>query len=196
MKKALFIILNDYADWEGAYLSSQLNQDSNWQVKNASVNKTVKSIGGFTTLVDMSIDQILPNFDLLILIGGNSWNLKNDKLVDIIKKALSDNVIVGAICGAVDFLAKNGLLTNYKHTGNAQFFWNDYKNYINSNDFYEKQVIKDRNLVTANGTAPLDFTELVLQAVKFNTPEKIHESVELYRLGFYEYCEKYGNPYK
>ena len=26
MKKALFLILDEYADWEGAYLSSTLNQ--------------------------------------------------------------------------------------------------------------------------------------------------------------------------
>lgn len=195
MKKALFIILNDYADWEGAYLSSQINQNINWVVKTASTNKKVKSIGGFTTLVDTTLDDLETDFDLLVLIGGNSWDLENDKLAKIIKSALSNNITVAAICGAVDFLAKNGLLKNYKHTGNAQFIWNDYKNYTNATDFYEKQAVKDRNLITANGTAPLEFTELVLKAIKFDSLENIHKIVELYRLGFYEYCKKYGNPY-
>lgn len=69
MKTALFIMLNEYADWEGAYLSSQLNQNKGWQVKTASINSTVTSIGGLTTKVDYQLSD-LPNSDLLILIGG------------------------------------------------------------------------------------------------------------------------------
>ncbi|WP_429971052.1 type 1 glutamine amidotransferase family protein [Fructilactobacillus sp. Tb1] len=196
MKKALFIILNDYADWEDAYLSTQLNQSSEWTVITASTNKEVKSIGGFTTLVDMNISDVhISDFSLLILIGGNSWNIKNTNLVTIIKKALSSDIAVGAICGAVDFLARNGLLSNYKHTGNAQFLWKNYTKYVNPNDFYEKQAVVDKNLITANGTAPLEFTELVLKTINFKNTEEIHKYVELYKLGFYEYCKKYGNPY-
>ena len=39
MKTAVFLLLNEYADWEGAYLSSQLNQLTDWTVKTASIQK-------------------------------------------------------------------------------------------------------------------------------------------------------------
>ncbi|WEE35638.1 hypothetical protein [Lactiplantibacillus paraplantarum] len=73
MKTALFIMLNEYTDWEDAYLSRQLNQDEGWQVKTASLNLTVTSIGYLTTKIDYQLSD-LPSSDLLILIRGNSWN--------------------------------------------------------------------------------------------------------------------------
>lgn len=80
---------------------------------------------------------------------------------------------MGAICGSVDDLARNGLLTGYQHTGNAQFLWQDDKQYINPTDFKDKQAVRDRNLITANGTAALDFTGEVLSAVAINQKKAI-----------------------
>lgn len=40
-------MLDEYADWEGAYLSSTLNQAPSWEAKTASIKSEVVSIGGF-----------------------------------------------------------------------------------------------------------------------------------------------------
>lgn len=196
MKKAIFFILDEYADWEGAYLSSQLNQNKNWEVKTASIKNEVNSIGGFKTLVDYQVKNITADTDLLVLIGGNSWSIENEQLKNLIAKRLTNKKPVAAICGAVDYLAKNGLLTNFKHTGNAQYLWKDYARYINKDDFEQKQVVRDHNLVTANGTAPLEFTKQVLKMINFSSDEQINKDIDLYKLGFYKYCSKYGNPFK
>ena len=193
MKKAIFFILDEYADWEGAYLSSQLNQNKNWEVKTASIKNEVNSIGGFKTLVDYQVKNITADTDLLVLIGGNSWSIENEQLKNLIAKRLTNKKPVAAICGAVDYLAKNGLLTNFKHTGNAQYLWKDYARYINKDDFEQKQVVRDHNLVTANGTAPLEFTKQVLKMINFSSDEQINKDIDLYKLGFYKYCSKYGN---
>lgn len=37
MQTALFLMLDQYADWEGSYMASQLNQSPDWQVKTASI---------------------------------------------------------------------------------------------------------------------------------------------------------------
>ena len=159
MKKAIFFILDEYADWEGAYLSSQLNQNKNWEVKTASIKNEVTSIGGFKTLVDYQVKDITADINLLVLIGGNSWSIENEQLRNLIAERLTNKKSVAAICVAVDYLAKNGLLTNFKHTGNAQYLWKNYTKYVNKDDFEQKQVVRDHNLVTANGTAPLEFTK-------------------------------------
>lgn len=195
MKQAIFLVLNEYADWEGAYLSSILNQSAEWEVKTASTNKKVLSIGGFRTLVDIDIDEIPEDTDLLILVGGKSWNLENEVLYSLLKKRLLNNQPVGAICGAVDFLAKTGLLNHSKHTGNSVFLWNDFINYTNKQNFFERQSVRDHNLVTANGTAALDFTFDVLKMVHFNDNEAIEKEIALQKQGFYEYSKKYGNPF-
>ncbi|MFT8616771.1 MAG: type 1 glutamine amidotransferase family protein [Lentilactobacillus hilgardii] len=195
MKQAVFVILDEYADWEGAYLSSMLNQSDEWEVQTASIKPTVSSIGGFHTSVDLTLDQISSDVDLLILIGGNSWNIDNTKLEQIVSQRLDNDQSVAAICGAVDFLAKNGLLSSYKHTGNSLYLWKEFNNYTNGQDFIEKQVVHDQNLVTANGTAALEFTSEVLKMIHFNDDDSIEKQVALQELGFYKYSEKYGNPF-
>ncbi|MGR8837979.1 glutamine amidotransferase [Leuconostoc falkenbergense] len=194
MKQVIFVVLDEYADWEGAHLSSMLNQSNEWEVKTASVKDEVISIGGFHTKIDLNLDQVPKNADLLVLIGGNSWNIENHKLKHLIGQRLINNQPVAAICGAVDYLAKNGLLNNYKHTGNAVYIWNEFHNYTNSENFIEKQVVHDQNLVTANGTAALEFTAEVLKMIHFND-DVIEKQVALQELGFYKYCDKYGNPF-
>lgn len=102
MKQAIFVILDEYADWEGGYLSSILNRDPNWEVKTASIKQEVVSIGGFKTTVDYQLEQIPADCELLMLIGGNSWQIKNSVLKQLLQDRLKNNKFVGAICGAVD----------------------------------------------------------------------------------------------
>ncbi|GCF94122.1 glutamine amidotransferase [Enterococcus florum] len=192
---AIFFLVDQYADWEGAYLSALLNRSEQWTIKTAALQDEVTSIGGFTTKVDYRLADLPEQAELFVLIGGNTWDFENEQLKSRVKRDLENGVVVGAICGAVDYLAKNGLLTSYAHTGNTIFFWSDYSNYTNPADFIEQQAVRDRNLVTANGTAPLEFTEQLLLALDFDTAEEVEKTVAMYRLGYYQYCETYGNPY-
>lgn len=195
MKRALFLILDKYADWEGAYLSSTLNQREDWTVSTISLDKVVNSIGGFKTSVDYIIASEPESYDLLVMIGGYSWSHDNKKVIPLIKKTFQNNIPIGAICGAVDFLAKNGFLNNHDHTGNSLDYWNDFENYNPTSRFFEKQAVKDKNLVTANGTAPIEFTNLILELIEFDTQENIEKITYMNRFGFYKFSEKYGNPY-
>jgi len=54
MKKAIFLLLDEYADWEGSYLASALNQSDTWEVMTASIQDEVRSMGGLTTLIECS----------------------------------------------------------------------------------------------------------------------------------------------
>ncbi len=63
MKKAIFFIVDEYADREGAFLSSQLNQHKDWEVKTASIQSQVKSIGGFKMTVDYLLEDIPAKID-------------------------------------------------------------------------------------------------------------------------------------
>ncbi len=195
MKTAILFLVDEYADWEGAYLSSILNTSEEWEIKTASIQKEVTSIGGFNTTIDYLIDELPEKIDTFILIGGNNWNITNELLLKKVTNFLNSGLIVGAICGAVDYLAKNGLLTPYKHTGNALFFWNEYENYSTPENFLEVQCVRDKNLITANGTATIDFTEEILEALDFETEKIRHREIGLQRIGYYEYVEKYGNPF-
>lgn len=196
MKTAVVVLLDHYADWEAGYLIGLLNQRRDWQVKTASNQKTITSIGGIITQPDFEISAIKPDFqiDLLILVGGKSWTLEDVTLEKIIGQQLATQRPLAAICGSVDFLARKGFLNEFQHTGNALYLWHTFAKYQNQNGFVKKQAVKDKNLVTANGTAALDFTELTLELIGDSKAEAKKET-DLYRLGFYTYCNQYGNPF-
>ena len=86
MKKAIFFMCDQYADWEGAYLASQFNQAADWQVITASLIPVVNSIGGFQTKVNTILPDILLDANVLILIGGNSWQHDYPSLTKLISR--------------------------------------------------------------------------------------------------------------
>ena len=122
MKKALFLILDEYADWEGAYLSSTLNEREDWSVNTISLDGIVSSIGGFKTSADYIIGSEPEDFNLLVMIGGILWGNDNKMLLQFIKITFQNNIPIGAICGAVDCLAKNGFLNDHNHTGKFSLY--------------------------------------------------------------------------
>ncbi|WP_420327707.1 type 1 glutamine amidotransferase family protein [Lacticaseibacillus paracasei] len=196
MKTAIFVLLDKYADWEGAYLASQLNQSKRWNIKTASNQTLITSIGGFSTQVDLRIEDIPESADLLVLIGGDSWNTDIPALTDILKNRIQNKKPVGSICGSVDYLAAHGLLNSRKHTGNSKLLWRNFAEYKNGNHFMLEQSVSDNNLVTANGTAALEFTINVLKMVEFKEDQQVERDINLFKLGYYKYVEKYGNPYE
>lgn len=195
MQTALFVMLDQYADWEPAYLAGQLNQRQDWHIITASDQPTVHSIGGFTTTVDVQLTALPSIVDLVVLIGGQSWQRDLPTLTAYLKTRLTQGTIVGAICGAVDYLATRSLLTGYRHTGNAQILWQNAAAYQNPKDFEATQVVADRNLVTANGTAAIDFAKAVLKQLDLFTDQD-QQTLNLQQLGYTNYCQQYGDPFK
>ncbi|PTI37245.1 glutamine amidotransferase, partial [Staphylococcus succinus] len=177
------------------YLSSTLNQSDSWSVNTISVDKKVTSLGGLSVLIDYIIGDEPKDYDLLVMIGGNSWNNDSEKLLNFVEEAFNKNIVIGAICGAVDYLARNGFLNKYKHTGNSVYIWQNYKKYKSENEFLEKQSVSDNMLITANGTAPLEFTESILREIDFDSDKNIEKTIFMNRFGYYKYYEKYGNPF-
>src|SRR5690625_42643 len=104
MNRALFLILDKYADWQGAYLSSAINRRKDWTVNTISLIDGVSSIGGFKTSVDYMIGAEPKKYNMLVMIGGDSWNNDNKGILPLINRTFQNNIPMGAICGAVDFL--------------------------------------------------------------------------------------------
>lgn len=77
MKKTiLFVILQQYADWEAAYLSSAITMlgQGHYDIKTVSLSKDyVQSIGGFRVLPDYDIKSVPKDYEALVLIGGMTW---------------------------------------------------------------------------------------------------------------------------
>lgn len=193
-QEVLFLLLNEYADWEGAYIATALNAGVMPGSEVKYVPKTVAptldpvcSIGGFHTLPDYNFQTIPKDYAALILIGGMQWNSPEaEQVVPLVQNALLHGKVIGAICNAASFMAKHGFLNHVKHTGNTLQQLQQWggERYTNKASYQVKQAASDKNIVTANGTGQLEFSRELLLLLKADTPERINESYDFYKNGF------------
>ena len=200
MKNIVFVILDEFADWEAAFLSSALNDKNitkNYTTNFASIDKNLKkSMGNLKVLPDLTLKEIDENdVDGLVLIGGRTWRSQteetNTKIVELVKKFKNNpNKVVGAICDAAYFLATNGLLNDRKHTVNSFDEIKDNSNYTNAKNFVEMESVIDGNLITAKGDSPVHFAKNVMMALG-DIPEKnVNLFFDIYTIGFVKAFEK------
>ena len=199
LQKVLFVILDEYADWEAAAIAAALNEDpeqgaKKYIVKTVSLDgEPVTSIGGFKVLPDYSVDTAPDDFVGLILIGGNSWRKdESRKVIDLVKKAREKETVIGAICDATVFLGMNGMLNNSPHTSNHLHELKEAAagNYTAEESYLEQQAVRDGNLITANGSAYLDFGREVLYALDAAPEEEIEEWYSFFKLGYHEFMKE------
>lgn len=197
-RTVLFVILDQYADWESAYLSMALTEFSLGEidVKTVSLStQPIKTIGGFTTMPDFDTESCPSDVLGLVLIGGKSWKSPEAQLLlPLIQEAFNKKIVMGAICAASEFLGAYGFLNNIKHTSNSLesiISWenNQYNNAIN---YIHAQSVRDENIITANGTASLDFARDFLYALEIFDTQKIEEWYAFHKIGYIEIMKNFS----
>jgi len=199
--EVLYILLPDYAAHEAVYISQAITSDD-FALKETPkyVNKVVaptlepvKSIGGFRTIPDYSFKTMPDDYAALVLIGGFGWSTPiAEQVAPIVKQAIEKGKIIGAICNGASFMAKHGFLNTVKHTGNGleqlKLWGGD--NYTNSDGYVHAQSVSDKNIVTANGSATLEFAKELLMLLENDTPERIEMYYQFNKQGF---CNLFPN---
>ena len=162
--EVLYILLPDYAAHEAVFLSQAIASDEYAMKENP---KYVNAA--------------------LVLIGGFGWSTPvAERVVPIVKKAVEGGKIVGAICNAASFMAKHGFLNAVKHTGNGLDqlkIWGG-ENYTNPDGYIHAQAVSDGSIVTANGSATLEFAKELLTLLENDTPEQIEMYYQFNKQGF------------
>ena len=191
-KTVLFVLLESYAEWEAAYLSSALRMlaGADYEVKTiAPTREPVHSIGGFCTLPDFDFGCAPSDYCALILIGGMSWRTEAARRVrPLVEDCLRKGALLGAICDASTWLGATGALNEVRHTSNML---DDLKalagaNYAGEALYVREQAVRGGNIVTANGTAALEFAREVLLALEAAPEEAILEWYNFHKLGYYQ----------
>ena len=191
MKKEILVFIFDgYADWESSYICSELNSpEVDYIVKTISSDKEPKvSMGGFRIIPDYSIFDYPQNFAMLLLNGGYAWmEHKNNAIKPVVEYAVHNHILVAAICNASNFMAENGYLDNISHTGNTlDYMKSQAPHYKGECKFIEKQAVCDSGIITANGTASLEFAREIMLHLNVKPVEKINEWYKFNKLGFYQ----------
>lgn len=193
MNHLFLVILDGYAEHESAYLASWLHytkERHGMGVKTVNLTgEPVRSFGCFLTVPDMSVQEALSTpFAAITLIGGTSWRTPEaEEVKHLVVKAVDSDKPIGAICDATTFLGRHGFLNNRQHTSNTL---EDLKtwagtSYTNELHYINEQAVSDRGLVTANGTAPLEFAALMLKELHILPEKEIDDLYHFHKNGFY-----------
>lgn len=174
MRTIYVYVMNTMADWELGHCLAELHSKRFFKkdaedisVKTVSFSKNpVKSMGGLTIVPDLTIKDVQPNKDnVLILPGADSWSKsENFPILETARHFLEAGGLVAAICGATVALANMGLLDDKKHTSNGTGFLNMFcPEYKGTDNYVDKPAVRDENLITAAATGALDMARLILE---------------------------------
>ena len=154
----LYVLLPDYAAHEAVYLSQAIASDEFAMKENPKyVNKVVA-----------------PTMEPVRSIGG--FRTLPDYSFDTMPDDYAALVLIGGF----------GWGTPVAHTGNGQEqlkLWGG-DNYANPEGYIRSQAVNDKNIVTANGSATLEFAKELLSLLGNDTPERIEMYYQFNKQGF------------
>lgn len=153
-------------------VSCMLFSDQNL-ITMASGQDVVRCMDGKKVLIDRQVSAVKPeDIDVLIIPGGKPV-IKED-ILELIRGCEKHGVIMGGICGGVDYFAHAGILKGRRYTG---YYLPD-KTYDflppssqSTYNLYES----DRNVVSAQGEAYLELGLELLRLAGILEPESLEE---------------------
>ena len=186
-----FYIINTMADWEYGFLLAELNSKryflpskKNLEIITVSNDKNTKtSMGGFKITPDITIHELdFSNEDFLILPGADKW-LENEHEEILIKSKefINNDMNVAAVCGATIGLAKHGALDSKLHTSiDREYLKMLCPEYRGEEHYKDAIVVNYKNLITASGIAPIEFSYEVIKSLKVFSDETLSNWYGLY----------------
>lgn len=191
-------VFDGLADWEIGYATAGINnrhfqlRPERYDLRTIAYRSSpVTTMGGVRIMPDLTIDSIYPDTAaMLILPGGNAWEQGgNKRSLELARTFVNAGVPVAAICGATLGLARAGLLDTIRHTSNSA----DYlaQTGYTGGDFYvDEPAVTDSNIITAPGTAPVDFAKHIFARLDLCRPEVLEAWYGLFKTGRPQYHEE------
>lgn len=159
-----------------------------YEIKTVSLEMgSVESMGGFRACVDFDLQTMPQDYQAVFLIGGMSWRSESAQQVKpLVLQCVRQGKLLGGICDAAGFLSTTGVLNQVRHTGNGLENFQQWAGdaYTGETNYLLEPAVCDQKIVTANGTAALEFAREALLAL--GLPEnKVLEWYHFHKLGMY-----------
>jgi len=190
--KVYLTVVDTMADWEVGYLTAELHSRRFFAnplapfelVKAGLTHAPIRTMGGMDISPDVRLHEIaLQAGDLLVLPGAEVWG--EPELAPVLafaRHTVEHGHNVAAICGATIGLAQMGVLDDYDHTSNDPGYLKDTcPGYAGAARYRNEPAVRDRNLITATGLAPLEFAHEVFKLLDVMRPETLEAWLQLHR---------------
>lgn len=177
-KHIAFIVIDGFADWEHAYLSSAARTYFEATTSfHTPGGAPVTSMGGMTISPGNPIEALEPAaYDALVVIGSALWIEDGAPEVSAVLQAADQaGKVVGAICAGTLAVGRAGLLEGRRHTSNeAGFLDAKAQGYGAAATYVDTpRAVSDGRLVTAAGSSPVTFATAVLSALHPSSAENL-----------------------
>lgn len=190
--KVYLVVVDTVADWEIGYLTAELHSRRFFAnplapfevVKVGLTPAPVHSMGGMALTPDLVLDDVrMAQGDLLLLPGSDIWDQPAAKPALAFARArLDEGHNVAAICGATIGLAQAGALDRHAHTSNdLDFLKQTCPNYRGAELYRHEPAVRERNLITATGLAPLEFSYEVFKLLDVMRPATLEAWYQLHK---------------
>ena len=174
MTTMVTILTEGFADWETALLNAAAHSYLAVETRFATPGGLpVRSAGGMQVTPDLAIEAIEPDqLDALIVCGGTAWaSATPPDITPQLVAAHQAGKTVAGICDGTVALARAGLLDTVRHTSNTPenlppTGYAGAAHYLDQPD-----AVRDGQIITAPGTAPVSFMGQVLESLGLRTPD-------------------------
>ncbi|MDO4594060.1 MAG: DJ-1/PfpI family protein [Tissierellia bacterium] len=141
----------------------------------SSSKEDIKTEEGIYVKVDKTFDQFRIEDYYAIIVSGSAdfrKSINDSLLIDFLHSLKDKKILKAAICAGPIFFAKAGLLHNKKFTNSLFLQVNEKIKYIDFDNFVEKPVVKDGDILTAVGVAYKEFAVEIARALGFKVNER------------------------
>lgn len=184
MRKILCYIYEGMADFEISLLLHRLRNTGKREIVSISDNlDRLTAQSGLRYFPDFRIADIAFSDELeALIIPGGPIDQEQNGICAMASQMLENGKLVAAICFAPQFLGRAGILDRYRYTTSCSmekiqslgcedpFNWNNY---------VQERVVVDRNLITAQGYAFVDFAKEVCSYLHiFDSAQQEYEQID------------------
>jgi putative intracellular protease/amidase len=173
------LLVEGFADWEPSLLTTELARQGGWRTVTVGLERgPVRSMGGFTVLVDRALGELAPeNVEALVVVGSERWDKGEIPAVSRLLAAVhAAGGTVGAICGGTRAAEQAGLLAGRRYTSNA-------REYLPGPGYTEAAAVRDERVVTAGALGYVEFAAEMLVALSVFPAEAAAGWVSFVRQG-------------
>lgn len=188
----VYVFLFDrFSDWEVAYFMPELKKSKEINLKTFTIDgSSITSMGGLKVSPDFSVKEVeVSENSLLVLPGGNAWEKGEiTGINDLVKKFYEINNTIAAICAATIYLGEKGYLDEIKHTSNdLNYLKVIAPNYKGEKNYQSELAVIDKNIITANGIASIEFAREIFRKVNLYDESHIEKWYQLFKNGIWMY---------
>ncbi len=184
-------VFDSMADWEASFAIAGINnprfqhRPGRYRVITTGADRRpITTMGGLRIVPDTTLLDVDPaDSAMLILPGGDLWEGGgNQDAINLARAFFIESVPIAAICAATQALAGAGMLDDFHHTSNSREYLSS-TGYRGGKFYCDVPAITDESVITASGTAPLEFSREIFRALNLYSASALDAWYALFKFG-------------